>query len=226
MLKLAIDTTSPSGSLAISKDDDIIYEKYFKINITHSETLMPSIDTALSELGLLKKDINELIVCKGPGSFTGIRIGVATAKGIAYGLDIPVKAFTSLEMTAANLLHANKPIFSFIDARMKEVYAALYNDKLEPIIAPGCYLPEDIIGKIHEPVIVVGSGVKSYLSLLQECNNVTIAPMHYQVARASSLFTLDKMFPDDKEYSIEDLFMLEPEYMRLSQAELMKKNNA
>ncbi len=224
MLKLALDTTSSSGSIAIAKDDKIIYEKYFNINITHSETLMPSIDAALTELKLAKKDIDELIVCKGPGSFTGIRIGMATAKGIAYGLNCPVKAFTSLELTAANLINSDLPILSFIDARMKEVYAVLYDNALKPIIEPGCYLPADIINRIDQPVYVVGSGVEPYGELLLANLNIKLAPIHLQIARASSLFTLDKLFPETGDYNIEKLFKLEPEYMRLSQAEMSKKS--
>ncbi|MDP8233118.1 MAG: tRNA (adenosine(37)-N6)-threonylcarbamoyltransferase complex dimerization subunit type 1 TsaB [Candidatus Zophobacter franzmannii] len=224
MLKLAIDTSSTSGSFAFAKDDEVIFEHYFKVKITHSETLLPNIDKALKSLGYKPSDINKLLICIGPGSFTGMRIGLATAKGISYGLKIPIVAYTSLELTAANLIGNKLPILSFIDARMKEVYTALYSSDMQELIKPSNCKPLEFLESINTPVIVAGSGVKEYSDLLTSKPDIFhIAPIHLQIPKASGLFSLETILPKDETFNLEQLFKLEPEYLRLSQAELARK---
>jgi tRNA threonylcarbamoyladenosine biosynthesis protein TsaB len=223
MLKLAIDTTSASGSFALAEDDELLFEKYFKVMVTHSETLMPSIDAALKSLNRKVEEIGRIIICNGPGSFTGIRIGLATAKGISYGLQIPLIAFNSLELNAVNLYGSRNPILSFVDARMKEVYAALYTPDLSVIIQPQNRKPEEFLELITEPVTAVGSGLREYSELLKRYELVEWAPLHLQTPKASGLFTLDLLNLGHEVYNLEELFELESEYLRLSQAELARK---
>ncbi|MBN2830216.1 MAG: tRNA (adenosine(37)-N6)-threonylcarbamoyltransferase complex dimerization subunit type 1 TsaB [Candidatus Cloacimonetes bacterium] len=223
MLTLAIDTTSSSGSFAFAEKDELLYEQFFKVQVTHSETLMPSLDSALRSLNRSVQDIGRIIICIGPGSFTGIRIGLATVKGICYGLNAPIVAFNSLELNAVSLYGAKYPILSFIDARMKEVYAAVYSPELDIMIPPQNCNPEVFLENIQTPLIAVGSGVREYIHLLEANENIVIAPFHLQSPKASGLITLDKLRPDSIDFDIEKLMNLEPEYLRASQAELARK---
>ncbi|HOD55322.1 MAG TPA: tRNA (adenosine(37)-N6)-threonylcarbamoyltransferase complex dimerization subunit type 1 TsaB, partial [Candidatus Cloacimonadota bacterium] len=130
MLYLAIDTSANSGSIALEKDGKIIFVFYTDIQITHSERLMPQIEQAFKVNNLSAKDLDAVLLSNGPGSFTGIRIGLATAKGICYAHQIPLIPFNTLEMHAVNAIHRNHLILSVIDAKMNEIYASLYDENL------------------------------------------------------------------------------------------------
>ncbi|MDD3051112.1 MAG: tRNA (adenosine(37)-N6)-threonylcarbamoyltransferase complex dimerization subunit type 1 TsaB, partial [Candidatus Cloacimonetes bacterium] len=133
---LAIDTSSSCGSIAISNDNNIRYISYLDLQTTHSERLMPQIDYGLKQAEMKINQINLVAYSNGPGSFTGIRIGLATAKGICFALGIPLVSFNTLEILAYSFKGYSRNILAFMDARMNEVYAALYTPELKEIIAP------------------------------------------------------------------------------------------
>ena len=156
MTILAIETTSTGSSLAIQKDNKIVYQDYFSLRSSHSETIMPRIDTTLKLLEINKKELTAICVSIGPGSFTGCRIGLATAKGICTGLKIPLIAFNTLEILASNFYGSNRDILSILDARMGEVYIAEYNSLLLPIQKPCCKKYVDIFEDLEGEYVCVG----------------------------------------------------------------------
>jgi len=224
-LKLALDSSQTSGSIAISANDRVIYSAYLDIRITHSETLMPALDSAMRTCGFSPQDIEELYVCLGPGSFTGLRIGLATAKGIAYAQDIPVYGFSSLELAALPCTISGKNILSLIDARMSEVYAAGFNANLQPTI-PACVTsPEAILDWDISDFIPCGNGIaiveKAFCSAGKDLPK---SPGFLRRLRAEMLFDLPKYIEGQK-YSGQGLAELEPLYIRQSTAQIRKQGN-
>ena len=126
MKVLGIDTATMMGSIGLIDDEGAIAEYSLNIRATHSERLMPAIDRLLKDSGIMPKDIDGFAVSIGPGSFTGLRIGLATVKGFAMGCNKPVAAVSTLEALAFNLAYAEYLICPILDARRNEVYAAMF----------------------------------------------------------------------------------------------------
>ena len=126
---LAVDTSSEICSVAILENDNVIVENSLNDGKTHSENLMTIMENTLEENKIKLSDI-DLIACSvGPGSFTGIRIGVSSIKAIAEVLDVPVAAVTSLEALAKNVELKDVTIVSLIDAKNDQVYAGIFDDE-------------------------------------------------------------------------------------------------
>ena len=219
---LSINTSSTSGSIAIFKKDKISYVCYLDIRITHSERLMPQIDEGLKRSGLTIGDINVICIANGPGSFTGIRIGLATAKGLSMPNKIPIVPYNTLFMQAYNLYPCSKPILVFNDAKMNEVYAALYNNDMTPVIEPYNTTPDEILSKIREEVCIVGNGIEKYKNFIidSKINYIEALP-HQNLDLASvmiSIFLKQGFIPT---YDFDEISELEPYYLRKSQAELV-----
>ncbi len=228
MLWLAIDSSSASGSIALEKGGSLLYQCYFNIDITHSETLMPQIDTAMKFCGFSPSDLSGLITTIGPGSFTGLRIGLATAKGIAYSRKIPLLTYSSLELVAANCYRSKHPILVCLDAKMKELYAALYSPTLENLISPMVIKPEDLVSMVDKTVLMVGN-MSDKIKPMLELKGIEVhtALEHQNFPMASGLFSLKKLKPQSEIYNFEEIAMLEPEYLRESTAQIKfnQKNN-
>lgn len=221
MIWLAIDSSSSSGSIALEYDGDIIYQCYFNIDITHSETLMPQIDIALKMCNLAVCELNGIVSTIGPGSFTGLRIGLATAKGIAYGRKIPLLTYSSLELVAANCYGSAYPILVCLDAKMKELYAALYSPALEILIEPQVISAEELAKKIDKHVLLVGNASDKLMPLLKDKGLVVHAALQHQhLPMAAGLFSLMKLKPQPEIYNFEAIAKLEPQYLRESTAQI------
>ena len=219
---LALSTTSSSGSIAIFKEDHISYINHLDIKITHSERLLPQIDAGLKNSKISISDIDLVVIANGPGSFTGVRIGLATAKGICMAHDIPLLPINTLELLANNIAHSNRNILALIDARMAEVYAALYSPELEIIIPATNAKPVDLFKMITEPVIIVGDGGKEFKKeILVSGINYTFCLEHQNIPLASTLISIALM-SNIPEYNFESISELEPYYLRKSQAELIR----
>ncbi len=221
---LAIDTSSTSGSIALEQDGTLLYQCYFNIDITHSETLMPQVDAAVKFCGLTPADLSGLVVTIGPGSFTGLRIGLATAKGIAYGLKIPLITYSSLELVAANCYGSALPVLVAQDAKMQELYAALYSPELAILINPCVIRPEALVEQINQPVLLVGNMTGRIKPLLQAKGlQVAEALPHQNLPMAAGLFSLKKLKPRPEVYDFAAIAQLEPQYLRESTAQLRLK---
>lgn len=218
---LAIDTSSPICSVAILENDKLIDKNELNDGRTHSENLMPLLDELLKRNNINLKDV-ELIACSvGPGSFTGIRIGVASIKPIAEVLNIKVASVMSLEALARNIEN-KETIVSLIDARNNQVYCGIfdnqYNKKEE-------YLAEDIneiieVLKKYEKICFVGNGAELHKELLtNNLKNVEFSKDNNQSAENVGKIGYKKYL--EKNLCTADTII--PVYLRKSQAERLKK---
>src|SRR5512142_2379760 len=126
MYVLGIETSTKTGSVAVVSDKAVIAQYSLNIEITHSERLMSTVDRVLKDTGIALSQLDGFAVATGPGSFTGLRIGVSTVKGLAFATGKPVAAVPTLFALAWNVPHAAWPVCPLLDARKKEVYAAVY----------------------------------------------------------------------------------------------------
>src|SRR5688572_26806657 len=126
MRVLAVDTSTMAGGVALLEDDRVVGESLLDVRTTHSERLMLAIDRALTDAGWRPASVDGLAVAIGPGSFTGLRIGLAAVKGLALALACPIAGVPTLDAMAAGLPWASRPVCPILDARRDEVYASLY----------------------------------------------------------------------------------------------------
>lgn len=164
-LVLAIDTSHRSGSVALLRGEDILGEILFDASDTHSATLMPAVESCCRGARVDPAGVDRFVVVIGPGSFTGLRIGLATVKGLAAVRRRPVTPVGSLETLAAAVPFARLPVMPLIDARREEVYVALYDtaDGAPREIVPPRAASPGAAGSLHPgPVIVCGTGARRY----------------------------------------------------------------
>lgn len=227
---LAIDTSATAASAALCDENKIIGEFFINTKLTHSRTLMPMVESLLANTNVQTSDITAVAVNCGPGSFTGVRIGVAAAKGLAFADDLPCIEVSTLESLAYNMQFAKGIICTVMDARCSQVYNALFKcDGVKPerlcedralSIAE---LSEELKG-YDERIILVGDGAELCYNAMKELlPNVELAPMTVRFQRASStaLIALEK-FNNNEVLSAAEIM---PMYLRLPQAqrELKKK---
>src|SRR6058998_2629096 len=161
MRVLAVETSTMSGGAALLDGERVVGEYTLDVRITHSERLMVAVDQLLSDAGWTVRDLEGIAVTVGPGSFTGLRVGLSTVKGLALALAIPVAAVPTLDAMAAMLPYAALPVCPVLDARKREVYASLYRWDGLGMRRQWDYLaisPDDLARRLDEPVIVVGDG--------------------------------------------------------------------
>ncbi len=221
-MKLALDASQGSGSIALWDSDRVVYSACFDIRVTHSETLMPQVDAAVKFCGFQPADISGVYLANGPGSFTGLRIGLATAKGIAYGLQIPLRCFSTLQLAALERYRCGRNILAVLDARMREVYAALYDENLRELRPPAVCEPERLLDWNLDDCHLLGSGSGLLRPLLQE-RGLSFVPVPPSPLNAAGLFTLARLFPTDETYDFERLASLEPLYLRESTAQVRQR---
>lgn len=218
---LAIDTSSKICSVALLENNEVIDELNLDDGKTHSENLMPLINEVLNKNNLSLKQI-EMIACSvGPGSFTGIRIGVATVKPIAEVLNIKIASVTSLETLAKNVEN-EETIVSLIDARNNQVYAGIFDKehkKKEEYIADDINVVIDSIKK-YDTVICVGDGAILHQDLLKSSMpKVKFATTNLQSAQNVGKIGYKK-FLENNLMTADEII---PIYLRKSQAERLKK---
>src|SRR4030066_1663165 len=168
---LALETATMAGSIAIVDDEELIAEVKLNINVAHSERLISSIDYLLNASRLSIKDIDAFAVSIGPGSFTGLRIGLSTIKGLSYAAKKPIVPVPTLDAFARRLRFSSYPVCPMLDARKNEVYAALYgceNGQCGKIIPETAIAPADLLKDIKGRTIFTGEGAKIYRELIIE----------------------------------------------------------
>jgi tRNA threonylcarbamoyladenosine biosynthesis protein TsaB len=179
MKLLAVDTTSYAGSVAILDGDELRGLIGIHAVPGHAERLLPTIDSLLRELALSLREIEAFAVAAGPGSFTGLRIGISTVEGLAYSLGRRVVGVPSLEATAYRFRYRSGLVASFLDARRGEVFAALYRadgHRLDTVFDPVCEKPERFLSRLPPgPVLIAGSGTLTYKELLENYTCVQAA---------------------------------------------------
>lgn len=224
---LAVDSSSLTGSVALCRGETLVAESLLNIRSTHSEKLLQQIDLLLAETGWQLEELDLLAVVIGPGSFTGLRIGIATVKGLAQVLKKPVVGISALQMLAMNLPLSPVPICTFLDARKKEVYSQIFNWSAEGPVPAGDALvlpPERLLKQLDFEVALVGDGVPLYRSLIKEilAEKACLPTATAHQPRASQAGWLAN------QASANGLSMtaaeLQPTYIRPSDAELNKFN--
>ena len=221
---LGIDTSSMAASVAVIEDNKLICEYTINTKKTHSQKLMPMIENMLGLSDLNVRVIDAIAVCEGPGSFTGLRIGMATAKAIAHVNDIPVIGVNSLEALAANMNLCDKKICSILDAQRNQVYTGRYQyegTKLVEIKEIGIQQIDELLEELAqsgEQWILVGEAVYKYEDKIREISNIEIPAASNNVTKAGSLCSVAKVkFDEGKD--IFDCYTVNPLYIRKSQAE-------
>ncbi|MDY6822691.1 MAG: tRNA (adenosine(37)-N6)-threonylcarbamoyltransferase complex dimerization subunit type 1 TsaB [Thermodesulfobacteriota bacterium] len=181
---LAVDTATFSCGLALAADDQILFQSAHISRQTHSRRLMPMIDAALKTTGLTLDGLNGFAVTKGPGSFTGLRIGISTVKGLAAVADKPVAGISSLDALAWPFVFTAMPVCVLMDARKSEVYTCRYQNDgntLARITEEQALPPAEALQGLKTPHIVVGSGVEAYRDLIRETAGENAVPaMRFQ----------------------------------------------
>lgn len=195
MTVLGVDSSATSASAAVIKDNKLISEVFSDTGLTHSQTLLPMINSALQMAGITVNELDLIAVCNGPGSFTGVRIGIATVKGIAFTNNIPCAEVSTLESMAYNIANFDGIICSAMDARCNQVYTAFFENKnsckanrLSEDTAMSIDELGEKISSLNENVIFVGDGAEiCYNKLKGTVENISIAPINLIKQRASSV---------------------------------------
>lgn len=222
---LAIDTSSMTGSVALCHGDVVLAESLINVRSTHSERLLAQVEQVLDLTGTSLADLDCLAVVQGPGSFTGLRVGLATAKGLATANSTPVIGLSSLDVLAANLSLCPYPVCAFLDARKQEVYSCLYDcrDGFPTSLDEERVLPpEEVLRRLEGEVALVGDGVALYLPLIQELlgdRGKLPTPVLHQPRASVAAALARQRFAKGQLLSAEDL---KPCYIRPSDADLPK----
>lgn len=175
MKVLAIDTTTYLGAIALSDDDTLVAAMQLGTEVTYSERLIEGVDCLLKNARLNLADVDLIGVATGPGSFTGLRIGIATAKGLAVALERPLVGVPSLEIVAYGAHLFNGTVVAIIDARREEVYAAAYRfaagGMTQTVMDVRVCSPKELgteMALIEGPLVAVGDGLRRYGALFRE----------------------------------------------------------
>ena len=224
MLILAFETSAKAGSVALLEDGKLLAESYQNTGLTHSQTLMVMAEDMLKAAGKTVTDLTAVAVAEGPGSFTGVRIGVAAAKGLSWGGELPCYGVSTLESMALTLGVYEGYVCPCMDARRSQVYNALFyvnQGKLERIAEDRAIALADLkeeLKNLEKPIFLVGDGSNlCYNTLLGEVPNLVLPMEHRMHQRASGVALLAAQKIAAGETG--DGNALTPNYLRLSQAE-------
>ena len=189
MKVLGIDTSTLATTISVLDLDELICEYTVNTKKTHSQKLMVMIENMLKVSDININDIDLIAVCEGPGSFTGLRIAMATAKAIAHANNLDIISVDSLEVLARNIEITDKKICCIIDAQKTQVYNGIYkyeNDKLIPLKKIDVLDIDELLENLDEEFIIVGEATKKYKEKIN-AKNIKIASRQNNVNRASSL---------------------------------------
>ncbi len=224
---LAVDTSATPVSCAILQNEQLLASYYAHTKSTHSQTLMPMIKHALGINGLSMKDIDALAVCNGPGSFTGVRIGVSAVKGLAFAEEKPCIEVSTLAAMAECFrgLPMDAVICCAMDARCQQVYTALFSidtcgvlQRLSDDEAISLKELKSRLEPLNKPIVLVGDGAQvCYASFSNDVLNVSVSPIASRYQSAANVAAAAMLKLRDGEVLSNE--MLLPSYLRLPQAE-------
>ena len=225
---LAIETSTRVGSIALVEGPLLKAQNILDISATHNQRLLPGIERILTDAGWSLDDLDGFAVSLGPGSFTGLRIGLSIVKGLAWATGKPLAGIPTLDALAANVSFVPYKICSILDARKGEIYTALYRQGDEGIpqrlTSYMAIKPEELVALISETTVLVGDGLLSHGDYLKRelGNRLVLAPPHLSVIHASSVAWLGwhKLQSGESE----DVSSCTPLYVRPSEAELKRKS--
>lgn len=220
---LAVEASGSVAGVALTEDNILRAEFTLNYKMTHSQTIMPLINEVKQYLNLDLKSIDYIACSAGPGSFTGLRIGAATAKGIAMGIKKPIVPVSTLAGLAYNVYMTDALICPVIDARRDQVYTAFYewkDGKLNTVTEDRIAMIDDVIKEAQEfnkTVIFVGDGIFVHTDKINSVNTFVMAPASCNMQRASSVASLAAELVKEGRYIEGSSFV--PVYLRKSQAE-------
>lgn len=226
---LAIDSSGLVATVALAEEDNLIAEYTIHYKKTHSQTLMPMLEEITRMVELELDSIDAIAVASGPGSFTGLRIGAATAKGLAMGLHKPIVEVPTLEGLAYQMYGTGALVCPIMDARRNQVYTGLYafaekdGSFCMQILKDGCACDImeciEAVNSFGRPAVFLGDGVKVYESVIREHARIPVvfAPAHRRLQSASCVAALGLVYA--KEGRFVEAKDHAPNYFRLSQAE-------
>lgn len=229
---LALDSTAQVASVALCEDGALLGEYTINNGNTHSETLLPMVESLLGFFDLTPAEIDLFGVSAGPGSFTGVRIGAATVKGLAFAMNRPCAGVSTLEALAYNLVGCNGLICPVMNARRKQVYTALFRchdgviERLLPDSAIAIEELDGILKAYNAPIHLCGDGYAITKQYLTTPTKDTPERLRHQSAYSVAQIALLKY---QRGENLSDDTTLAPTYLRLSQAErerLEKQNSA
>jgi len=221
---LGIDTSTSCGSVGLIEDKEVISEYLLNIQVTHSERLLGATEFVLRGARCSVEEIEGWAIALGPGSFTGLRIGVSTVKGLAFATGKPVAGIPTLDVIASQIAPTPYLICPILDARKKEVYTAFYRygegDSLRRQSEYRAISPDDLVRQIKERTIFVGDGAKTYgdllLNRLGSFASLPSSPFH--VSHGSMVARLGMELLKKGEHL--NLSAFSPLYVRPSEAEM------
>lgn len=221
MYILAIDTSNQALGVSIMKENEVIGEIVTNITKNHSVRLMPAIDYVMKEVNLLPEQLDKIVVAKGPGSYTGVRIGLTTAKTLAWSLGIPVVGVSSLEGLAYQGRFSNSLICPFFDARRGLVYTGLYEvngNQLVPVENEQNIQFTEWLDKLSEmkrEVLFLSPDIEKHADVIREKlgDDAVIPEKAYHMTRPSDLVIAASYHEADNTHA------LTPNYLRLAEAE-------
>ncbi len=224
MTILAIDSSGTVATTALLVDNEIRASYSIQYKKTHSETLLPMVKMMLDSVDHGVEDIDAFAVASGPGSFTGLRIGAATVKGLCLAMDKPLIAVSTLEGLAYTFAGCNEYVVPLMDARRDQVYTAIYKVKngVETKLQPSAISIDELLGNTESldgPVIYTGDGTVRFRDIISSRlrDKDRIAPINLNVQNAASLALRAGEMYEAGEFVDPDHFA--PEYLRVSQAE-------
>ncbi len=224
MITLAIDTATKTAGVALLRDETILVEYFFNLPANHSETVLPAVHRGLSMAGIGIDGVDLFALTVGPGSFTGLRIGSSTVKGLALATRKPVVGVSTLEALAYNAIEYPGLICPMLDARKGEVYAALYRANGESlfdvVMEEKATTPEEFLHRIDGEALFLGDGLNSHSELIRERlqGRALFVPSNRQIIRASSVALLGRNRYGRGEGL--DVVTFVPRYLRRSEAEV------
>lgn len=225
MLVLALDTSTSRGSLALLRDRRLLAEYTLESTASYLNRLLAGIDQLLADAGERLHDLKLIVVSRGPGNFTGLRLGLSVAKGLALGLACPVIAINTLDALAVNIPYSPWPVCPVLDAKKNAVYAAFYRcpgANAQPLSDYLLLEPAALAARIQEPTVITGPGLERYGQVFRELLGelAILPPAEYRHVRAGVLARLG--LEELEAGRLPDLEALTPFYLRPADAELKK----
>lgn len=227
MLVMGIESSTTVASVAVSNDNKILGEFTIDTEYTHSEKLMPLIENLLSCIDINIKNIDCFLMSKGPGSFTGLRIGMTIAKSLAYSLDKNIVGISTLKIMAYNLKYSDKLIVPMIDARNNRVFTGVFRSEkgsITEVLEEEATEVSSILEKLKsydEKIIFVGDGARKYeKDILESINKPMFITGYQNIPKAGNI--CDVFFTENIE-TTDNYFSITPNYLRPSQAQRQRE---
>lgn len=223
MTILAIDTSNYTLGVALVDNDKVIGEYITNIKVNHSVRAMPAVQNLMKDCGIAPKQLSKIVVARGPGSYTGVRIGVTIAKTLAWSLNIPMVGVSSLEILASSIgRYFNGYVSPLFDARRGQIYTGLYqykNNDLMTVMPDQNILTTDWVAglkSLEHPILFVGNDVDIHRSSIEESlgGQAIFAKMTEHNPRPAELALLGKDRPSEEVHSFV------PNYIRMVEAEV------